>query len=91
MLQALGITDYGISNVIGGLVGMFSIISSSLTAAISRFLTFELGTNDIKRLTSIFSTSVIIQVILAFVVMFICELVGAWFLENHLVDSCRIA
>lgn len=85
LLQALGITDYGISNVIGGLVGMFSIISSSLTAAISRFLTFELGTNDIKRLTSIFSTSVIIQVILAFVVMFICELVGAWFLENHLV------
>ncbi len=85
LLQALGITDYGISNVIGGLVSMFSIISGSLTAAISRFLTFELGKNDIKRLTSIFSTSVIIQVVLAFVVMAICELAGAWFLENHLV------
>ena len=41
LLQALGITDYGISNVVGGLVSIFSIISGSLTAAISRFLTFE--------------------------------------------------
>lgn len=43
ILNALGIEDYGIYNVVGGVVAMFSILSGSLSAAISRFITFELG------------------------------------------------
>ena len=68
VLNALGVEDYGIYNVVGGVVAMFTVISGSLSAAISRFLTFELGKNDMVQLKKVFSTSVIIQFILALIV-----------------------
>ena len=61
ILNTLGVKDYGIYNVVGGVVAMFSLLSNSLSNAISRFITFELGRGDIKRLGLIFSTSVNIQ------------------------------
>ena len=61
ILEQLGVDDYGIYNVVGRVVAMFSVISSALSSSISRFITFELGKGDIKRLTTIFSTSVNIQ------------------------------
>ena len=82
VLNALGVEDYGIYNVVGGVVAMFSVISGSLSAAISRFLTFELGKKDIVQLKKVFSTSVIIQFILALIVFTLIETVGLWFL-NH--------
>lgn len=54
VLQTLGVEDYGIYNVVGGVVAMFSMISSSLSSAVGRFLTFELGRNDLERLKKIF-------------------------------------
>lgn len=54
ILKALGVEDFGIYNVVGGVVSMFSIISSSLSTAISRFLTFELGKGDKEKLKNIF-------------------------------------
>lgn len=68
MLQALGVEDYGIYGVVGGLVAMFSIISASLQASIVRFVTFELGINDPDRLRRTFSTAFMIQLILAGIV-----------------------
>ena len=53
-LNALGVENYGIYNVVGGVVSMFSILSGSLSAAISRFITFELGRNDIEKLKKVF-------------------------------------
>ena len=50
VLQALGVEDYGIYNVVGGFVSMFSMVSSSLSSAVSRFLTFELGRSDMEQL-----------------------------------------
>lgn len=55
ILNALGVEDYGIYNVVGGVVTMFSVLSGSLNAAISRFITFELGTGNIERLKKVFS------------------------------------
>ena len=60
-LNALGIEDFGIYNVVGGLVAMFSIISGSLVSSISRFITFELGTENKEKLKKVFSTAVSIQ------------------------------
>lgn len=57
ILVALGVNDYGIYSVVGGMVTLFSLISGSLSAAIARFLTFELGTKDKEKLKIIFSTS----------------------------------
>ena len=61
VLNTLGVEDYGIYNVVGGFVAMFSLISGSLSASVSRFLTFELGRGDMDRLKEIFSTSLMIH------------------------------
>ena len=54
VLNALGVEDYGIYNVVGGVVAMFTVISGSLSAAISRFLTFELGSFQLLSLYNTF-------------------------------------
>ena len=84
ILSALGVEDYGIYNVVGGVVAMFSLISGSLSNAISRFITFELGRGDIKRLCVIFSTSVNIQLGLSFLIMILGAVVGGWFLNTQM-------
>lgn len=85
ILNALGVEDYGIYNVVGGVVGMFSLLSGSLSAAISRFLTFELGTGNKERLAKVFSTSLVVQVILAIVIVVLIETIGVWFLNHKMV------
>ena len=82
ILQALGVTDYGIYNAVGGFVAMFSVLTGSLSAAISRFITLELGKGDQEKLTRIFSTAVIIQVLIGLVIIVLVEAFGIWFL-NH--------
>lgn len=84
ILNTLGVEDFGIYNVVGGIVAMFTIISGSLTSAISRFLTFELGKGDKEKLKTIFSTSVNIQLGLSAIIILIGEVVGIWFLNNHM-------
>lgn len=85
ILNALGVTDYGIQDVVGGFVGMFSLISSALSSAISRFITFELGTGDEKKLRQVFSTALLIQVVLSAIIILIAETVGLWFLNHKMV------
>lgn len=85
VLNTLGVEDYGIYNVVGGTVAMFSLLSGSLSAAISRFLTFELGKDDKDKLKTIFSTSVNIQVGLSLIVLVLAETIGVWFLNNKMV------
>lgn len=84
-LEALGVVDYGINNVVGGLVSMFSLISSSLSSSVGRFITFGLGKGDKKELNTIFSTSVNIHIILAIIVVIAIETIGIWFLNNKMV------
>lgn len=84
-LHSLGVEDYGIYNVVGGIVVMFSVINGSISAAISRFLTFELGTGNMERLKKIFSTSVTIQVIISLIILVLAETIGLWFLNNKMV------
>jgi len=83
-LAALGVEDYGIYNVVGGVVAMFSVLSSSLSAAISRFLTFELGRGDKDRLKTVFSMSVNIQIGMAIIIMVLAEIGGVWFLNSQM-------
>lgn len=85
ILNALGVEDYGIYNVVGGVVTMFSVLSGSLNAAISRFITFELGTGNLERLKKVFSSSVTIQVIIALIIIVLAETVGLWFLNEKMV------
>lgn len=84
ILNELGITDYGIYNVVGGFVSMFIILSSSLSGAISRFLTFELGKGNTDKLNRIFCTSLNIQIILSIFIIIVSETFGLWFLSEKL-------
>lgn len=85
VLKTLGVEDYGVYNVVGGVVSMFTMISGSLVAAISRYITYELGKGTLESLKIVFSSSVIIQIITAVIFIFIAETVGLWFLNNYIV------
>ena len=84
VLNTLGVEDYGIYNVVGGFVAMFSLISGSLSSSVSRFITFELGKGDTDKLKQIFSTSILIHLALALIVFVLAETVGIWFLYNKM-------
>ena len=81
ILNALGVENFGIYNVVGGVVAMFTVISGSLSAAISRFITYELGKGDQSKLNKIFSASVTIQLLLSLIIVVLIESVGVWFLN----------
>ena len=81
VLNALGVEDFGIYNVVGGVVVMFSMLSGSLSAAITRFITYELGKDNQENLKKIFSSSVTIQMGLAILIIVVAEAIGIWFLN----------
>lgn len=81
ILNALGVIDYGIYMAVGGFVAMFGVLSNSLTAAISRFITFELGRQDEERTKKVFSAALYIQFAIAAIVLIFLETFGLWFLN----------
>ena len=85
LLNALGVEDYGIYNIVGGFVAMFAVISGAVTSAISRFITFELGKGDIRQMKRTFQSSVIVMLGISLIIILLCETVGLWFLNNKLV------
>ena len=85
ILHALGVTDYGIYNVVGGFVSMFALISAALTSACSRFLNYEMGKGDIERQKVVFSTALSIQWGLAIIVAVLAEVIGVWYVNNIMV------
>ena len=91
VLQALGENDFGIYNVVGGVVAMFTIISGALNSAVLRFITFEMGKGSDAQLNKVYSTAVTIQVILSLVVILLAEPAGLWFIDNKMtIDPSRI-
>ena len=88
ILHSLGVENYGIYNAVGGFISMFSMLSSSLTTAIGRFLTYTLGENDDVKLNKVFSASVIIQLILCGLLLIVAETVGVWFLNYKMTIPC---
>lgn len=91
VLNVLGVEDFGIYNVVGGVVAMFSMLSGSLSAAITRFITYELGTDNQENLKKIFSSSVTIQIALAIIIILLAEVIGIWFLNAKMnIPDTRI-
>lgn len=91
VFRALGVDDYGLYNVVGGVVAMFSVITGSLSAAISRFVTFELGRDDKERLKKVFCTSINIQIILIIIILLLVETIGLWFLNYKMnIEANRL-
>lgn len=84
VLDVLGVEDYGIYNIIGGIVVLLSIISNSMTAATQRFITFELGSGDEERVSRTFSMSMIAHFIICGVILLLGETIGLWYVMNEL-------
>lgn len=85
VLHTLGVEDYGIYNVVGGVVVMFSFLNESMTASTQRFLSFELGAGNKERLHEVFVTSLHIHIIISLIVIALSETVGLWFVLNKMV------
>lgn len=85
VLNALGVTDFGIYSVVGSFVSMFSLISNSLVSSIGRSLTFELGKGDVDRLKRTFSSSVVVLVGFSIILVLLLETIGLWYINNKMV------
>lgn len=85
VLDKLGVTDYALYNVVGGVVGMLSFLNGTLSIGTSRFLTYELGAGNKDRLQRTFSTAFYTHLILSCIILLIMETCGMWFLYNKLV------
>lgn len=84
VLKNLGVSDYGIYNVVGGVVVLFSMIGGALSGASSRFITFELGKKENSQLKTVFGCSVTVQIVMASIAVLILETAGVWFLYNKM-------
>ncbi len=83
MLQALGVENYGINAVVGGIVGMSSLITNTMSQAISRYITYALGKGDKSKLKTMYSTSINAQIVMAVIVAIVLEIAGVWFLNSE--------
>lgn len=84
VLDALGVVDYGVSNVVGGIVTMFSFINMAMSSATQRYVTFALGQADLARLRRVFGTSLQIHALIAILVVVLGEALGLWFLYHKM-------
>ena len=82
--NVLGVDDYGIYNVVGGIVLMFAFLNNAMVASSQRFISFELGTGDFQRLKKIFAISVTVHAMLALGILILAESIGLWFLNERL-------
>ena len=85
VLQTIGVEDYGISSVVGGVISMFTFINAAMVSSTQRYLNFELVRGDANQLRSVFSTSLQIHALIALAIIVLSETVGLWFLNEKLV------
>lgn len=84
VLNTLGVSDYGVYNVVGGVVAMFGFINSSMSAATQRYITFALGKGDINKLHKVFSTALQIHILISVLIVVLGETVGLWFMYEKM-------
>lgn len=92
VLSTLGVEDFGIFNVVGGVVSMLGILNGAMSVSTQRYLTFELGRGDEVRLKQVFSVCLLIFIILSVIIVCLAETIGLWFLCNKMtIPNDRMA
>lgn len=84
VLSTLGVSDYGLYNVVGGFVTFLSFISLTMTNATQRFVTFALGNNDIEKTRAVVANAMLLHIFISVVILVLAEIIGPWFVENKL-------
>lgn len=85
VIYQLGFEDYGITSVVGGVVGFLAFLNASMSSSTQRYLTYELGTGNKQRLQKVFSASLNIHIGIVVLMVIIAETIGLWFVNTHLV------
>lgn len=85
ILQTLGVTDYGINNVVGGVVTMFSFLNGAMASATQRYLNVDIATGNAEHLKISFRTAMQIHILIAFAILMLAETIGLWFVLNKLI------
>lgn len=85
ILQSLGVEDFGIYNVVGGIIAMFGFVTNTLSTSSQRFITFELGKGKHGNPNKVFSTCFILHFMLALAIAIIAEPIGMWFIQHKLM------
>ena len=85
VLAELGVIDYGVYNVVAGVIVMFTFINSSMATSTQRFLTFELGKGDFNKLRQTFSASLNIHIVIGLLILLLAETIGLWFVNSKLI------
>lgn len=85
VLHTLGVENYGIYQAVGGIVGFLSFLNSALSTGTSRFLAYEIGVGNFRKLKETFSTLLTAHLLLAFIIVIISEIVGPWIITNRLI------
>ena len=85
ILETLGVEDFGIYSVVGGIITMFAFINGGMVSATQRFITFEIGKGDMEKLKSVFSTSLQIHALISLIIVILGETAGLWFLYEKMV------
>ena len=96
VLYTLGVEDYGIYGLVGGIVSMLGFLNASLAGATSRFITYDLGVGDFEKLKQTFNTAFQSHLLIAFIIVLISETIGLWFVnyqldipqERHFAANC---
>lgn len=84
ILEALGIEDFGIMSVVGGVISLMAFINGSMSVATQRYLTFELGRGSDSQYNKVFNIAVYVHAIMALIVLVVAETAGLWFVNTHL-------
>lgn len=87
VLQVLGVEDFGIYNVVGGIIGMLAFFNGSMATATQRFLNYEMGKGHDANLEKVFSVSLISYAGIALISLIVAETIGLWFVYHKLVIS----
>ena len=85
VLTTLGVSDYGVYSIVGGIVSFFGFINASMANATQRFLSFAIGENDYVKLKNVFSASLTLHIFIGVFFLIIAETLGLWFLNNKLI------
>lgn len=85
VLKVLGEDDFGLYNVVGGIVAMFTFLNGALAGATSRFITYEIGRKDNIQLHKVFNVSLATHLIIAFIIVLLAETLGLWFFYNKMI------
>lgn len=87
VLKALGVEDYGIYNVVGGVISMLSFLNTSMAATYQRYFNYEMGRKNEKGVSDLFKSSITVQLIYSIVIVVIAETLGLWFLNTQMIIS----